>query len=997
MYDDTNTFTHLKHTLINKYHPTISVNREGSGSDSSPPTLSDQDTAPTTLSGGRLDNEDWMGEKGGMKPGDPFVLGPSPDDMTPVSPLQSSGSRNRPDFNNNTKEDRSDGDLTLRGKCLAHSSADAPMSQGASADEGTTHLPPRVSESEDQSASPITTRAPDLLNGRLVQPRDEYMTQPDFFRGDLAKAQGAIHGEKGVTSMVGCTIGDIVPIDVSGQSRDIDLPVRQVGWTLGLREEEEEDNAKPNSSGILTFATTSPSNSTVVTAVTTTSPSPTHVTQISMEHDLTLKLYEGRQKVGTNPEVSTDNWAKCFSQRAAESEDRTSGLLTTTPSTIQMKKTTEHMHPTTNPPNKETLTREPNILEEWEHFTPQNGSPRAPIVLSRTSETYYLNISDLFPRLPSTGSSADTQPPSVNVNTRPLYAEGSSETIGKTMAGKECIQSFPPNGSPAVSTELSRQKVEVSIEDMGVQEVDLSEGDMEVDMTTTITVETEVQAHPSLHSDTLVSYLMLPSVEVNRLAGGAPPKRTTPGRVVKDTSSRPDPTFPAPLNVVDLDIPQMKNQLLVVADSTIPGAGKGLFTLKNVPAGTRICTYEGERLSKEDLPIPNIFPRFDYVWTNNTLTIIIDGYNKTSFGPFMNDPADEELCNADIVQRNSKVYVETTRELFSFEEVLTSYGGGYWADRFHLFLDSIGKHHSDFQLRLIRNYKIRPLPSGRALTNQEVLIKTIPLNYTIPDLPEKTLLSNYVIDILRDTYGTSNTLSIQLGFPRFCRSKHLHTLLTEIQSFPIRYAAGIIRRFLQKYPAITVHAWRLRDDSLYSTCRPDGTCGFQLLYQMHRRGRDGRNPDHFENIYLPKHLPGFKAFIKSLIEGYENTPTRTDPGAIPKLQFFLQWLERDPKPAFELKDWLSTDELFFLTALVDKHYTVMSYDPDRNAIPVLEDRENWIYLYHDTEFPGVAPSFNLDQIEVILRRNNFALFSHSHFYPFPTTTSLIDDLDRAFT
>ena len=441
----------------------------------------------------------------------------------------------------------------------------------------------------------------------------------------------------------------------------------------------------------------------------------------------------------------------------------------------------------------------------------------------------------------------------------------------------------------------------------------------------------------------------------------------------------------------------MKNQRLVVADSTIPGAGKGLFTLKNVPAGTRICTYEGERLSKEDLPIPNIFPRFDYVWTNNTLTIIIDGYNKTSFGPFMNDPADEAQCNADIVQRNSKVYVETTRELFSFEEVLTSYGGGYWADRFHLFLDPIGKHHSDFQLRLIRNYKIRPLPSGRALTNQEVLIKIIPLNYTIPDLPEETLLSTYVIDILRDTYGTSNTLSIQLGFPRFCRAKHLHTLLTEIQSFPIRFAADIIRKFLQKYPAITIHAWRLRDDSLYNTCRPDGTCGFQLLYQMHRRGRGGRNPDHFENIYLPKHLPGFKAFIKSLIEGYETTPTRTDPGAIPKLQFFLQWLERDPKPAFELKDWLNTDELFFLTALVEKHYTVMSYDPDRNAIPVLEDRENWIYLYHDTEFPGVAPSFNLHQIEVLLRRNNFALFSHSHFYPFPTTTSLIDDLNRAFT
>jgi hypothetical protein len=232
--------------------------------------------------------------------------------------------------------------------------------QKVSSDEGTTHLPPRVSESEDRSASPIITPDPDLLNGRLVHSGDEYMTQPDFYRGDVAKAQGAINGEKGVSSMGGCTTGDIVPVDVSGQSRDIDLPVRQVGWTLGLREEEEEDNAKPNSSEILTLAMTSPSknNSTVVTAVTTTSPSPTHVIQISMEHDLTLQLYDGgRHKVETSPEAkgkqgaSTDIGAKCFSQRAAESEDRTAGLLTTTASTIQMKKTTEHMLPTANPSN----------------------------------------------------------------------------------------------------------------------------------------------------------------------------------------------------------------------------------------------------------------------------------------------------------------------------------------------------------------------------------------------------------------------------------------------------------------------------------------------------------------------------------------------------------------------------------------------------------------------------------------------------------------------
>jgi len=140
------------------------------------------------------------------------------------------------------------------------------------------------------------------------------------------------------------------------------------------------------------------------------------------------------------------------------------------------------------------------------------------------------------------------------------------------------------------------------------------------------------------------------------------------------------------------------------------------------------------------------------------------------------------------------------------------------------------KHHSELQLRLIRTYKIRPLPTGKALNNQEDLIMILPLNYAIPDLPAETYLSNYLIDILRHTYGTSTTLSVQLGFPRRHRAKYLHALVTEIQSFLHQYAASIIRKFLNKYTALTVHAWRLRDDSLYYTWITDGTCGIQLLY-----------------------------------------------------------------------------------------------------------------------------------------------------------------------
>ena len=139
--------------------------------------------------------------------------------------------------------------------------------------------------------------------------------------------------------MVGCTIGGSSPVDVSGQSRDTDLPVGQVGWKLSLRE-EEENNVKPNST----------------------------------EHMLAM------------PSPSKN----------------ISATLVTIASTTQMQKTTEHMLSTNNPPNQETLKREPNKLDVMENYTSQDGSPREPMVLSGK---YVVNTSDVFPRLTSIGRS----------------------------------------------------------------------------------------------------------------------------------------------------------------------------------------------------------------------------------------------------------------------------------------------------------------------------------------------------------------------------------------------------------------------------------------------------------------------------------------------------------------------------------------------------------------------------------------------------------------
>jgi len=83
-----------------------------------------------------------MGEDCDTEPGKSFALDFSSGDMSQFLYLQSSGSRNQSASNNNTKGDRSDGNLTLREECLAHLSAEVPTSQGASADEGATFASP---------------------------------------------------------------------------------------------------------------------------------------------------------------------------------------------------------------------------------------------------------------------------------------------------------------------------------------------------------------------------------------------------------------------------------------------------------------------------------------------------------------------------------------------------------------------------------------------------------------------------------------------------------------------------------------------------------------------------------------------------------------------------------------------------------------------------------------------------------------------------------------
>jgi len=151
-------------------------------------------------------------------------------DVSQCLPLQSSGSRTRSAFNNNTKEGRLDGNLTGRREPLVLLlSAEAPTSQGASK-EGATCFLQRIKEADDRPKTQLANIATENASASNDQPGSISTIQLDGYHGDLATTLGVSNGEKVVSKMVGCTIGGSSPVDVSGQSRDSALPVGQMGW-----------------------------------------------------------------------------------------------------------------------------------------------------------------------------------------------------------------------------------------------------------------------------------------------------------------------------------------------------------------------------------------------------------------------------------------------------------------------------------------------------------------------------------------------------------------------------------------------------------------------------------------------------------------------------------------------------------------------------------------------------------------------------------------------
>jgi hypothetical protein len=120
---------------------------------------------------------------------------------------------------------------------------------------------------------------------------------------------------------------------------------------------------------------------------------------------------------------------------------------------------------------------------------------------------------------------------------------------------------------------------------------------------------------------------------------------------------------------------------LYVKKSTLPNAGKGLFTKKFIPKGTRIVEYKGKtRTWKEVQADEDESPYIYYVKRN----FVIDALNdKKALARYANDARGLQRVkdinnNAEYAEDGTRVFIEAAKDIPAGGEILVGYGPEYW-------------------------------------------------------------------------------------------------------------------------------------------------------------------------------------------------------------------------------------------------------------------------------------------------------------------------------
>jgi uncharacterized protein len=123
----------------------------------------------------------------------------------------------------------------------------------------------------------------------------------------------------------------------------------------------------------------------------------------------------------------------------------------------------------------------------------------------------------------------------------------------------------------------------------------------------------------------------------------------------------------------------LENQLFV-KKSTLPNAGKGLYTKKFIPKGTRIVEYKG-RITKWK----EVKDSWDngYIYSINNNHVIDAKRTLSALARYANDARGIVRLkgvtnNCNYINDGLKAYIESVKDIPAGAEIFVSYGKEYW-------------------------------------------------------------------------------------------------------------------------------------------------------------------------------------------------------------------------------------------------------------------------------------------------------------------------------
>ncbi|HEY0744176.1 MAG TPA: SET domain-containing protein-lysine N-methyltransferase [Chryseosolibacter sp.] len=120
---------------------------------------------------------------------------------------------------------------------------------------------------------------------------------------------------------------------------------------------------------------------------------------------------------------------------------------------------------------------------------------------------------------------------------------------------------------------------------------------------------------------------------------------------------------------------------LFVKKSTIPNSGKGLFTKKFIPKGTRIVEYKGKISKWKDVKDED--GKNGYIFFVNRNHVINALPTKWALARYANDARGLSKIkgltnNCDYISEGTKAYIESKKDIPAGSEIFVDYGKDYW-------------------------------------------------------------------------------------------------------------------------------------------------------------------------------------------------------------------------------------------------------------------------------------------------------------------------------